>query len=335
MVYGTFTTDNMKETNMHSLFAPLMEGDRIALGRAITLIESTRSTDQSAAAVLLNACLPYSGKSFRIAISGAPGVGKSTFIEALGIQLTRSGHRVAVLAVDPSSDLSHGSILGDQARMNQLSRDPNAFIRPSPSGTTTGGVARRTREAVILCEAAGFDYILIETVGVGQREMSVRDMTDIFLLLLQPGAGDGLQGIKRGIMESADWLVVNKADGHLQPLAEQTRLQYAQAVHLFPEKASGLEVKTSLVSALNGMGIDAIVSGLKEWFAASKASGYFQANRKDQLRYWFRTSLMERLESWFFDRFSDDYLQWEQAVLNGETTPFQASDALAGRLNQE
>lgn len=320
---------------MHDLVAPLLEGDRIALGRAITIIESTRVSDQSAATALLNACLSHSGKSFRIAISGAPGVGKSTFIEALGMQLTKSGHRVAVLAIDPSSDVSHGSILGDQARMTQLSRDPNAFIRPSPSGSTIGGVARRTREAIILCEAAGYDYILIETVGVGQREMSVREMTDIFLLLLQPGAGDGLQGIKRGIMESADWLIVNKADGPLQPLAEQTRLQYAQAVHLFPEKPSGLAVKTSLVSALNGKGIDAIVSGLEEWFAASKDSGYFDINRRNQLRYWFRTSLLERLESWFFDQYTDDYLQWEQAVLNGETTPFQASDALASRLNQK
>src|SRR6476469_9811206 len=229
-------------------------GDRRALARAITLVESTRADHRADAVALLDAILPETGDAIRVGISGAPGAGKSTFIEALGTHLVDAGRRVAVLAVDPSSVRSGGSILGDKTRMEQLSRRPEAFIRPSPSSGTLGGVARRTREAMLVCEAASFDVVLVETVGVGQSEVAVAGMVDVFLLLLAPGAGDDLQGVKRGIVELADLVVVNKADGALADLARHTAADYANAVHLLRARTDGWAPRVLSCSALLGEG---------------------------------------------------------------------------------
>jgi LAO/AO transport system kinase len=236
----------------------LATGDRRALARSITLVESTRADVRLEAAALLDAALPATGGAVRVGISGTPGAGKSTFIDELGTHLTGAGHRVAVLAVDPSSRRSGGSIMGDKTRMERLSRDPAAFIRPSPSGGTLGGVARRTREAAFLCEAAGFDVVLIETVGVGQSETVVADMVDCFVLIAAPGGGDDLQGIKRGIMELADIIVINKADGDLLPAARRAASDHRQAAHLLRPKHPGWAVPVLLASALHGTGIDEV-----------------------------------------------------------------------------
>src|SRR6476646_389294 len=230
-------------------------GDRRALARAITLVESTRPIDQKAAEALLASLLARTGRAIRIGISGAPGVGKSTFIEAFGQYLTSIGKKVAVFAIDPSSRRSGGSILGDKTRMEKLSRDPNAFIRPSPAGTTLGGVARRTRECLLLAEAAGFDVVLVETVGVGQSETAVADMTDLFVLLASPGGGDDLQGIKRGVMELADVLIVTKSDGDLLPAARRAVANYEMAFHLLRPKHLGLSPKVLAVSSIDGTGV--------------------------------------------------------------------------------
>ncbi|HKY65292.1 MAG TPA: methylmalonyl Co-A mutase-associated GTPase MeaB, partial [Acidimicrobiales bacterium] len=245
-------------TDTDDLARGLTTGDRRALARSITLVESARADRRAEAAALLDAVLPETGRAVRVGISGTPGAGKSTFIDELGSHLTAAGHRVAVLAVDPSSSRSGGSIMGDKTRMERLARDPAAFIRPSPSGGTLGGVARRTREAAFLCEAAGFDVVLVETVGVGQSETVVADMVDCFVLLAAPGGGDELQGIKRGIMELADVIVVNKADGDLLPAARRAVADHRHAVHLLRPKHPGWTVPVLAVSALHGTGIDEV-----------------------------------------------------------------------------
>ena len=246
----------MTETAPSELADALLAGDRRALARSITLVESTRADHRAEAVALLDAVLPATGKAVRVGITGTPGAGKSTFVEELGTRLTGEGHRLAVLAIDPSSRRSGGSILGDKTRMERLARDPQAFIRPSPSGGALGGVARRTREAGLLCEAAGFDVVVVETVGVGQSEVAVADMVDCFVLLAAPGGGDELQGIKRGIMELADVVVVNKADGDLQPAATRAVADYQHAVHLLRPKHPGWQVPVLPVSALTGTGVD-------------------------------------------------------------------------------
>lgn len=317
-----------EELTPAALFESVREGDRVALGRAITLVESTLTAHRALASELVSLCLPYSGNSFRIGVSGAPGVGKSTFIEAFGSLLTGRGHRVAVLAIDPSSGLNRGSILGDKTRMDRLSRDPSAFIRPSPAGTTLGGVARKTREAILLCEAAGYDRILVETVGVGQSETAVQAMTDLFLLLLLPGAGDELQGIKRGVVEMADMILVNKADGARATLAEESRLQYLRAVHLFPEKESGQTVPVLKASALDNSGMEEVWLKVEEFRAAVQATGYLHERRREQAGWWLKESLMDQLSGWVFDRFGEDLAHWEREVLEGRCSPFHAADAL-------
>src|SRR5579871_345807 len=241
-----------------TLAAAVSAGDRRALARAITLVESTRKADQEAAEALLTALLPRTGGAIRIGISGAPGVGKSTFIETFGKTLSGQGWRVAVFAIDPSSRRSGGSILGDKTRMEKLARDPKAFIRPSPAGATLGGVARRTRESVLLAEAAGFGIVLVETVGIGQSETSVADMTDIFLLLVAPGGGDDLQGIKRGVMELADLVVVTKADGDLEAAARRTEADYRAAMHLMRPRHEGVQAAVMRVSSLTGLNIEEV-----------------------------------------------------------------------------
>ena len=281
----------------------IVKGDRRALARAITLIESARPDHRKAAGQLLEALKDTGRQAIRIGLSGTPGVGKSTFIESFGTMLTGQGLRVAVLAVDPSSARSGGSILGDKTRMERLSRDPNAFIRPSPSQTHLGGVARRTREAVALCEAAGFDVVLIETVGVGQSETVVAEMSDLFILLLAPAGGDELQGVKRGIMEMADIILVNKADGDLKPAAMRTCSDYAGALRLLrkrPQDPEGFP-KAMMVSALQEDGLIAAWDEMKHLVDWRRESGHFDARRAAQARYWFeeevRRGLLAQLDT--------------------------------------
>jgi LAO/AO transport system kinase len=269
------------------LAASLRAKDRRALAQGITLVESTKPADRAAAEELLAALLPETGRAARIGISGAPGAGKSTFIEAFGSFLTGQGKRVAVLAVDPTSQRSGGSILGDKTRMELLARDPSAFIRPSPSGSTLGGVARRTREALLLVEAAGFDVVLVETVGVGQSETAVAEMVDLFVLLLSPGGGDDLQGIKRGVMELADLVLVTKADGDLLAAANRAAADYQGALHLMRPKYPGLFPNVLKVSALKREGIDGAWTAMEGFRAALVAGGYLKDLREQQVRRWF------------------------------------------------
>jgi LAO/AO transport system kinase len=270
-------------------------GDRRALARAITLIESTRRDDNAAASALLERLMPHSGRAIRLGISGAPGVGKSTFIEALGNHVIDQGHRVAVLTVDPSSAISGGSILGDKTRMETLSRRPEAYIRPSPAGRVLGGVARRTREALILCEAAGFDVIFVETVGVGQSETRVAEMTDMFLLLLQPGGGDELQGIKRGIMELADLVLFNKADGDLQKLAGRTAAEYRNALRLLHPRSAHWQVEVQTCSAIARTGIAEAWDTVLRHQRALTDSGELAARRAQQARGWMWAEVQDSL----------------------------------------
>ena len=261
-------------------------GDRRALAQAITLIESTRDDHRRAADALLEALLPDTGNSVRLGISGVPGVGKSTFIEAFGQHVIAAGHRVAVLAVDPSSQISGGSILGDKTRMEQLAQSPRAFIRPTPTAGTQGGVARRTREAILVCEAAGFDVVLVETVGVGQSETAVADMVDMFLLLLLPGSGDELQGFKRGIVELADLVIVNKADRDLLEAAGRVAAEYANALQFLRPASPDWTPRVVTCSALDGTGIGEIWQVVEDYRAAMTATGAFAERRSRQARSW-------------------------------------------------
>ncbi|HMM15698.1 MAG TPA: methylmalonyl Co-A mutase-associated GTPase MeaB [Parvibaculum sp.] len=278
-----------------TLAARIRKGERVALARGITLVESSRADHQQAAQALLTELLPDTGRAIRLGLSGPPGAGKSTFTEAFGTFLTARGLKVAVLAIDPSSARSGGSILGDKTRMEMLARDPNAFIRPSPAGRTLGGVARRTREAMLLVEAAGYDVVLIETVGVGQSETSVADMVDMFLLLLSPGGGDELQGIKRGIMELADLIVVNKADGDLIPAAKRTAMEYKTALHLMRPKSSCWKPVVKLASALKREGLEAIWEAVGQHREAMSAGGELDRVRAAQATSWMWTEVREGL----------------------------------------
>ena len=291
-----------RQPTADDLATGILSGNKTALSRAITLVESRNPAHLEKANAVINQCLPHADKSVRIGITGVPGVGKSTFIEAFGKHLTALGKKVAVLAVDPSSTLSHGSILGDKTRMEELVKDEHAYIRPSASGDTLGGVARKTREAIILCEACGFDTIIIETVGVGQSETAVHSMVDFFLLLQIAGAGDELQGIKRGIMEMADLIVINKADGDNLKRARLAKTEFNRALHLFPAKASGWMPTVTTCSALNHQGIADVWEKLTAYFTATKASGYFEAHRRDQNAYWLTETINEQLKTDFYSR---------------------------------
>lgn len=273
----------------------ILKGNITALGQAITLVESTLPEDEKIAQKLLGACLLKSGNSIRIGITGVPGVGKSTFIETFGKLLTSQGKKVAVLAIDPTSERTKGSILGDKSRMHQLSSDKNAFIRPSPNSGTLGGVANKTRESIILCEAAGFDIILIETVGVGQSETTVNNLVDFFLLLMLAGAGDELQGIKRGIMELAHALVITKADGDNCQKAKNAALEYKSALHLFPAMENGWTPQVSTCSALQNTGVEQILETITKFDAQMLSSGWKIKNRKDQNNYWLHLKIKEEL----------------------------------------
>lgn len=313
---------------LDTLRQKVLEGDRTALARAITLVESTRSDHQTLARQLVDEIMPHTGNSYRIGITGVPGVGKSTFIEAFGKYLIHDfDRRVAVLAVDPSSARSGGSILGDKTRMPELSNDPKAFVRPSPSSCSLGGVTRKTRETILLCEAAGFDTLLIETVGVGQSETSVAGMVDFFLLLMLAGAGDELQGIKRGIMEMADGLTITKSDGDNIPHAEAARAAYQGALHLFPAADSGWIPRVTTCSALGNLGMDEIWQMLGEFRIQLSLSGQWKARRRGQLRSWMR----ETIEHELLDRFyatpgmTSRLAHAEEQVMNGEVSPFASA----------
>tara|TARA_B110000046_G_scaffold39217_1_gene43165 strand:+ start:604 stop:1584 length:981 start_codon:yes stop_codon:yes gene_type:complete len=307
------------EDQIQALADQIIRGDRRALAKAITLVESTRSDHRQQTAALLETLMPHTGKSIRVGISGAPGVGKSTFIEALGSYLIELGHSVAVLAVDPSSAVTGGSILGDKTRMETLAFAEKAFVRPSPAGSTLGGVTRRSRESILLCEASGFDVILVETVGVGQSETAVADMTDMFLLLLLPSGGDELQGIKRGIMELADLIVVNKSDGEQITLANQTMLDYRSAVHFLTSRFDGWQTPVMACSSVNNQGVTEVWAEVDRFKATISEDGRLQQQRAQQAKAWMWSEMAESL---VVDLKSDPSIKrmipgLESAVLDG------------------
>jgi LAO/AO transport system kinase len=318
--------------------AGVLAGDRGVLARAITLIESSSALHEAQAQQVLQRLLPHTGKARRIGITGVPGVGKSTFIESFGCFLTERGQRVAVLTIDPTSMRSRGSILGDKTRMERLSREPNAFIRPSAAGDNLGGVARRTRETLLLCEAAGFQTVLVETVGAGQTEVALRSMVDFFLLLLLPGAGDELQGIKKGIVEMADAVLINKADGDNRIRAEQARLEQAAAVHCLQAATPGWQTEVGLCSGLTGEGISEIWNRIRQFYSDLEPKGVLAQRRRQQLLDWLVDLVQEELHRRFYrdPLVSKQLPAVREAVLKGETTVAQAAETLLncyGRSN--
>lgn len=316
-----------KQPTITTLAEGIITGNHTSLSRGITLIESTATKDQEKAKKLIERCLPHANKSLRIGITGVPGVGKSTFIESFGLLLTSLEKKVAVLAVDPSSSLSKGSILGDKTRMEELVKQPNAFIRPSASGDSLGGVARKTRETILLCEAAGFEILLIETVGVGQSETVVHSMTDFFLLLKLAGAGDELQGIKRGIMEMADAIVINKADGENIKAAQLAKTEFNRALHLYPIKESGWQPKTMTCSAIKNEGITAIWEMIETYQTAVKENNYFLTRRKEQNKFWLLQTIENSLKRNFYEYPNIKPLLEKQLKLLAENkiSPFEAA----------
>lgn len=323
--------------SIEELYEGVRSGNRSSLARSITLIESNAAHHFEQAQLLLQKLIPYSGKSVRIGITGVPGAGKSTFIEAFGMYLCSLGHRVAVLAIDPSSKLNGGSILGDKTRMEHLSRNPFAFIRPSPSGGKLGGVHRKTREAMMICEAAGFDVILIETVGVGQSEVIIRDMVDFFMLLVLTGAGDELQGMKKGIMELADALIVHKADGANREKALLTKKEYNQILHFLQPATKGWQTKAHTCSSLTNEGISDVWKVIKTFEEKGKSSGVFSERRKGQLREWLYSMISDQLQYQFFHN-PEVMLQLpklENEVMAGEKTVASAVELLFKALFQD
>lgn len=322
----------MTQADADDLAARLRGGERAALARAITLVESRRPEHRARAAALLQELLPLTGRSIRVGITGVPGVGKSTTIDALGTLLTGRGHRVAVLAVDPSSTRTGGSILGDKTRMARLSMDPNAYIRPSPSSGTLGGVAARTRETLLLCEAAGFDVVLVETVGIGQSETAVSDMTDFFLALMLPGAGDELQGIKKGVLEIADAIAVNKADGENRARAQGAAAEYKSALHILQPASAIWSTPVMLVSGLTGEGLSDMWNAVLDHRRRTGEAGLFAARRSAQQVKWMWSMLEDR----FLRRLRGDpalrgrIAELEDAVAKGRAAPSAAVEEIAG-----
>jgi LAO/AO transport system kinase len=314
----------------------ILNGDITILSQAVTLVESSKPEHQEIAQEIIVKCLPFSGNSVRIGITGVPGVGKSTFIEAMGKHITARGQKLAVLAIDPSSERTKGSILGDKTRMEDLSIDPNAYIRPSPSAGSLGGVARKTRETIVLCEAAGFNHIFIETVGVGQSETAVHSMVDFFLLLMLAGAGDELQGIKRGIMEMADAITINKADGNNIEKAGLARVQYMNALHLFPATESGWKPKVLTCSAYMKTGISEIWQTIDEYLGHVKNNGYFQHRRNEQSKFWMYETINEHLRNNFYQNEQIKSLmeESEKRVLKEEISSFVAAKKLLDLYDQ-
>ena len=322
---------------MSEIIEGILKGDTTVLARAITLVESKNPDHLQKSYEIIEKCLPHSSDSVRIGITGVPGVGKSTFIEQFGTKATLSAKKLAVLAVDPTSTLSKGSILGDKTRMPELANDPNAFIRPSPSGDSLGGVARKTRESVILCEAAGYDVILIETVGVGQSETAVHSMVDFFLLLKLAGAGDELQGIKRGIVEMADAIVINKAEGANLKRAQIAKADFERALHLYPPKANGWVPKVLTCSAIEDQGITEIWDIIDEYILHTKERNSFLAKRKEQNKFWFLQTAEDLLTQGFYQ---NTLIKKQLGVLtkqveSNQISPFRAAEELLTRYRQE
>jgi LAO/AO transport system kinase len=313
----------------------ILAGNISFLSRAITLIESSNKKHQEKANIILNECLPHANKSIRIGITGVPGVGKSTFIEALGMELTEKNKKVAVLAIDPSSSINKGSILGDKTRMEELVNNKHAFIRPSPAGSSLGGVAQKTRETIILCEAAGFDTIIIETVGVGQSETMVHSMVDFFLLLKIAGAGDELQGIKRGIIEMADAIIINKADGENIRNASIAKVDFTRALHLYPQKNSGWKPKVLTASALEGTGVNEVMEMIESYISLVKKNNFFVSNRNHQNISWLKAIIEKNLyDSFYKNNKNLIALKKEIELLeNNQTTPFSSAKKLLKNYN--
>lgn len=305
----------------------ILRGDTSILSQAVTLVESSRHEHQQQAQEIIERCLPHTGHSVRIGITGVPGAGKSTSIDVFGMHVLKRGHKLAVLAIDPSSERSKGSILGDKTRMEALAREKNAFIRPSPTAGSLGGVARKTRETIILCEAAGFDTVFVETVGVGQSETAVHSMVDFFLLIQLAGTGDELQGIKRGIMEMADGIVINKADGDNIRRAEMAASHFRNALHLFPPTESGWFPKVLTYSGYYGLGIDEVWAMIDEYMAFTKANGFFEYKRNRQAKYWMYESIHDMLRDAFYRHpgIEERLPIVEQQVLHNELSSFVAA----------
>lgn len=343
MKSGKHTTSNLKkkvkssrqkQLSVETLYDGLISSDKSMLARAITLIESSRDEDFEKSEQLITKCLSVKNESLRIGITGVPGVGKSTFIEAFGAHLTHMDKKVAVLAVDPSSSFTKGSILGDKTRMELLSKDENAFIRPSPASDSLGGVTRKTRETIILCEAAGYDTILVETVGVGQSETAVHSMVDFFLLLKLAGAGDELQGIKRGIMEMADAIIINKADGNNLKSVKLAQTEFQRALHLYPPKANAWTPKVLNCSALKNIGIAEVWKMMAAFSELTKANGHFEKNRAAQNKNWFLQSVDALLKHRFYaDTATKAQLKvLTKAVEANKISPFAAANQLVNRV---
>lgn len=316
----------------------ILRGDITMLSRAVTLVESLSPAHQAVAQEVIEKCLPHSGNSRRIGITGVPGAGKSTSIDVFGLHVLRDGGKLAVLAIDPSSERTKGSILGDKTRMERLAVHPNAFVRPSPSAGSLGGVARKTRETIVLCEAAGFNNIFVETVGVGQSETAVHSMVDFFMLLQVPGTGDELQGIKRGIMEMADGIVINKADGDNIDRARLAQAQFRSALHLFPPTASGWTPEVLTYSGYYGLGIEEVWDMVDRYFDFVKANGYFERKRLQQARYWMYETIDEQLRRNFYDdpRIAAMLEECEQRVLANRQSSFTAArEVLDAYFNNE
>ena len=321
--------------NINTLLKGILQGNRRELAKAITLLESTLTESFEIGQKLLESLLPYSGKALRIGITGVPGVGKSTFIEALGLFLIDNGYRVAVLAVDPSSEITGGSIMGDKTRMNELSLHSKAFIRPSPSSGVLGGVARNTREAMIICEAAGYDVIIVETVGVGQSETLVNSMVDLFLLLILPNAGDELQGIKKGILEISDLIVVNKSDGDNELQAKNTQLEYRKAMNFFKSRKFSWKPRILRCSSLEKQGIENIWESAKEFQKILKKSGELEEQREIQASKWMWSQVKEGLLNNFKNKpnIKEKILEFEKAVISGKMLPSFAAKQLLNEWN--
>lgn len=305
----------------------ILAGDITTLSQAVTLVESTASDHQALAQEVIEKCLPHSGRSRRIGITGVPGAGKSTSIDAFGLHVLKGGGKLAVLAIDPSSERTKGSILGDKTRMERLANNPAAFVRPSPSAGSLGGVARKTRETIVLCEAAGYNNIFVETVGVGQSETAVHSMVDFFLLLQLAGTGDELQGIKRGIMEMADGIVINKADGENLNRARLAQAQFRSALHLFPPTASGWQPEVLTYSGYYELGIAEVWDMIDRYFEFVKGNGYFERRRLQQARYWMRETIDEQLRRHFYDdpRVAAMLAEKEERVLHNKQSSFTAA----------
>lgn len=328
--------EHRKSLSLDDYVEGIQNGDRTILSRAITLIESTKPKHREQAQEIIEQCLPQTGNSIRIGITGVPGVGKSTFIESLGNHIIEHGRRLAVLAIDPSSTRTKGSILGDKTRMETLANNPDAFIRPSPTAGSLGGVAQKTRETIYLCESAGYDTIFIETVGVGQSETAVHSMVDFFLLLMLAGAGDELQGIKRGIMEMADVIAINKEDSSAEKHVLQAVREYKNALHLYPPTSSGWSPKVTTCSALKETGISQIWEMIEEYVDSTKENGYFKTNRDKQARHWMYEGIQQQLEEDFYNNAAVQKIlkQKEQDVLSGKISSFQAAQQLLERYQK-